>query len=145
MSLLSSQVHHCETICPGSYLPSELSSKHGGSQPLYFCSSICLSPPSRPARYSLLMICRQGGSVHISIKAFLLCMCYLFDLGLVFRLFGLKNCLLNDNYFYSFVSLCHLLASPYLLLFFNLYKVCNSPACIKFIIVWLDPTLHCKC
>ena len=30
------------------YLPSELSSRQGGSHPLYFCSSTCLSPGSRP-------------------------------------------------------------------------------------------------
>lgn len=33
-----------------SHLPSELSSKHGGSLPLYFCSKTCLSPVSKPGR-----------------------------------------------------------------------------------------------
>jgi len=31
-----------------SHLPSELSSRHGGSLPLYFCSNTCLSPVSKP-------------------------------------------------------------------------------------------------
>ena len=34
------------------YLPSELSSRQGGSHPLYFCSRTCRSPGSRPGGWN---------------------------------------------------------------------------------------------
>ena len=38
-----------------SHLPSELSSKHGGSHPEYFCSRACLSPMSSPTILTMMI------------------------------------------------------------------------------------------